>query len=497
MRIILLILLFYLFSFQEGFSQTYFNKKYDLGGGNDVSQSIVTIDSGYVVCANGYHATVGYLGVCLLFLDFNGDTLYSKWVVKQYYGYYDGWGGAFRKYSNGGFYMGGGIEDTAGTVYAMLYRFDENGDTLWTKKYGNGNDFYSFNNARETSDNGFILTGSRTVGSNLQGLLIKTDSLGNIQWQQHYGGSGRDAAVGVLPLSDGKYIMGGSTETQPCGNVLESAIWAVRANANGTQNWTDCYGGQNEENGAGYPAFEFPNGDIAMVSGYAAPFSYPYIMRISSSGVIQYQKYIGYPIGNGDGYLHSAIQGLNNDILAVGTRRPPGPDYGLFMRYDEFVDSTWYLTYQYGSNSINELWDIDTAHGGGYVMCGTTNQSSVQDVWVIKVDEHGCLNDPDCWYLGPYEEEEKWSVGISEMEKEDYFSVFPNPNNGKFFIESKIGIISDLEIKIYNPLGEFLFSSTFINTKTEIDLTEFSNGIYFITVDDDGGVLWKSKVVKE
>ena len=430
-----------------------------------------------------------------MFLDFNGDTLYSKWVVKQYYGYYDGWGGAFRKYSNGGFYMGGAIEDTAGTVYAMLYRFDENGDTLWTKKYGNGIDFYSFNNARETSDKGFILTGSRTVGSNLQGLLIKTDSLGNIQWQQHYGGSGRDVAVGVVPLSDGRYLMGGSTETQPCGNVLENAIWAIRANNNGSQNWTNCYGGANQENAAGYPAFEFPNGDIAVVSGFADPSTYPYIMRINSSGIVQYEKYVF--VDNGDGFLHSGVRGSNDDILGVGMHRPPGVDYGLFMRYDAQVDSLWYRTYQHATNSINELWDIDTAHGGGYVMCGTTNQSSVQDVWVIKVDEHGCLNDPDCWYSGPYVEEEKLSVGISVLEKENYFSVFPNPNNGRFILESKIGIRSDLEMKIYNLLGEILFSSPFNSAKTELDISEFSNGIYFITVTNDGGVLWKSKVVKE
>lgn len=182
---------------------TYFNKKYDLGGSYDVSQSIVTTDSGYVVCATGYHASVGYLGVCLLFLDMNGDTLYTKWVVKQYYGYYDGWGGSFRKYSNGGFYMGGSVKDSSEADYALLYRFDDNGDTLWTKKYGNGTDFYAFYHARETPDKGFILAGARSVGSNQQGLLIKTDSLGNIEWERNYGGSDVEYGMVSLPLMGG------------------------------------------------------------------------------------------------------------------------------------------------------------------------------------------------------------------------------------------------------------------------------------------------------
>jgi hypothetical protein len=216
-------------------------------------------------------------------------------------------------------------------------------------------------------------------------------------------------------------------------------------------------------------------------------------MRINSSGSIMNSDYIKYPILGYSGSLVTAIEGNNQDILAVGDYRE-GKFYGLFVRYDANIDSTWHRTYSYyypSGSFTNSLNDIDTAHGGGYVMCGTTNQSSVQDVWVIKVDDHGCLFDPGCWLPEAYEEE-KYSVGISEMEKENYFSVFPNPSNGKFYIESKIGIKSDLEIKIYNSLGEILFTTKF---KNEIDLTSFSNGIYFIEVNTDE-IKWRGKIVK-
>ncbi len=496
MRIILLILLFYQFSFQEGFSQSYFNKKYDLKGSADESSSIVTTDSGYVICANGYHNSMGYLGVSLLFLDKNGDTLYSKWIGKNYYNYFDGWGGSFRKYSKGGFYLGGGLGDTAGVSYGLLYLFDENGDTLWTKKYGNGIDFYALYHARETSDKGFILAGARNVGTNTQGLLIKTDSLGNVEWERNYGGSGVEYGMNALSLSNGGYMLGGHSRTSSCTNGDDDQ-WLVKTNSSGIQQWANCYGSI-EGDGDALPGYEFSNGDIVYVShwAYNSASWYPYFSRVDSNGDTVWTRKIN-PHGGSD-FLRQMIVTENENILAVGKISTPMGSRGLMTGVSLNGDSLVYRKYEYYSTfSVNELWDIDTAHGGGYVMCGTTNQSSVQDVWVIKVDKHGCLNDPDCWYSGPYVEEEKWSVGISELEKENYFSVFPNPNNGRFILESKIGIRTDLEMKIYNPLGEILFSSPFNSTKTELDISEFSNGIYFIVVTDDGGVLWKSKVVKE
>jgi hypothetical protein len=495
----LTIILVFLFYFSLGNSQTYFNKKYDLGGFPDVSQSIVTTNNGYVVCANGYNSSTGYLGVCLLFLDPNGDTINTKWITKEYYGYYDGLSGCFRKYSSGGFYLVGSIKDTSGIDYALLYRFNESGDTILTKKYGNGTDFYAFYHGRETNDKGFILAGTRTVGTNGQGILIKTDSVGNIQWQQNYGGSGRDFGTSVLPLSDGRYLLGGSTETLPCGNVLEDQAWLLKANTNGSQNWSNCYGGANELDGPCYPVFEFSNGDIAVVGAYASPYRYPYVYRINPSGSIINDDYIEYSNLGYFGYLSGAIEGDNFDILAVGGYHPLGTDFGLFVRYSENIDSLWYRTYTYNGSSgsyTNYLSDIDTALGGGYVMCGTTDYGGDEDIWVIKVDNHGCLFDPACWLPGAYEED-KYSAGINDLEKESYFTVYPNPNNGRFTLENKIGIKSEMEIRIYNPIGELLFSKAFDGLRTELDISNLASGIYFITVNDDNGISWKTKIVKE
>ena len=473
---------------------TYFNKKFDIRGHYDFGFGIETIDTGYVVFGAAVHNTLLSQGFYLLYLDQNGDSLYSKWYGDTNTLYSPCWGGGFRKYSQGGFYMGGAVEYGNGQQYGYLWLFDENGDTLWTKKYGNGIDFYAFYHARETPDKGFILAGARGVGSNTQGLLIKTDSLGNIEWERNYGGIGVEYGTMVLPTANGQYLLGGETETSPC-SAGATDQWLVRTNSSGIQQWQKCYGTIDDEGNA-LPGYEFSNGDFAFVGqwAYNSASWFPYISRVNSSGNTVWTKKI-HPHGGSD-FLRNMLVTDSEDILAVGKISTPMGTRGLMIRTNSDGDSLWYRKYEYYSTfSVHQLWDIDTAHGGGFVMCGTTNQSSVQDVWVIKVDEHGCLFDPDCWLPGAYEED-KFSVGINEFEKENYFSVYPNPNNGKFFIENKVGIKSDLEIRIYNTLGEILFSSMLMNIKTEIDLSEFSNGIYLIEIRGEE-VLWRSKIVIE
>ena len=474
-------------------AQTYFNKKFDPRGGADAGLSIVTVDSGYVICSFTIHQTTNKSGICLLFLDNIGDTIYTKFFGDTSCYYYCGWSGSFRKRMQGGFYLGGSVTKTNGEKNALLLNFDKNGDTLWTRTYGNGIDDYIFYHTRQTVDSGYICAGIRTIGSNVQGLLIKTDSLGNVEWERNYGGGGVEYGTMVLPTSNGGYLLGGDTETTPC-SAGATDQWLVRTNSSGIQLWQKCYGTIDDEGNA-LPSYEFSNGDFVFVGQWAYNSAnwFQYIARVDNTGDTVWTK--KFRPGGGADFLRNSLVTADEDILAVGQTNILGTR-GLLVRVSADGDSLWYRKYEYYSTfSVHELWDIDTAHGGGYVMCGTTNQSSVQDVWVIKVDSHGCLFDPDCWLPGAYEED-KYSVGMNELEKENYFSIYPNPNNGKFFIENKVGIKSDLEIRIYNTLGEILFSSMLMNIKTEIDLSEFSNGIYLIEIRGEE-VLWRSKIVIE
>ncbi len=73
-------------------------------------------------------------------------------------------------------------------------------------------------------------------------------------------------------------------------------------------------------------------------------------------------------------------------------------------------------------------------------------------------------------------------TGILVQSLENGITVFPNPNNGKFILNSPI---TNGEILICDVLGEIVFSSTISNPISTIDLSAKANGIYFITVKTD------------
>ena len=93
-----------------------------------------------------------------------------------------------------------------------LSLLDTNGQTLWTKTFG-GTKTDAIFSAQEISDGGFICTGysnSYNAGP-LNLVILKTDSLGNMQWVQNYGDAGIDIGYEIIPSLYNGYLICGKT----------------------------------------------------------------------------------------------------------------------------------------------------------------------------------------------------------------------------------------------------------------------------------------------
>jgi hypothetical protein len=63
--------------------------------------------------------------------------------------------------------------------------------------------------------------------------------------------------------------------------------------------------------------------------------------------------------------------------------------------------------------------------------------------------------------------------------KTQHFAIVPNPSSGLFKINGN-DISQDLSLAVYDCIGNIIFSSTNFDLKKEIDLRNFSNGVYFV-----------------
>jgi hypothetical protein len=82
---------------------------------------------------------------------------------------------------------------------------------------------------------------------------------------------------------------------------------------------------------------------------------------------------------------------------------------------------------------------------------------------------------------------------ISNPNASSAMQVYPNPVSGKFTLSSEI---TKGEIEIYNMMGEKVYQSAIINPKSEIDLSNQTNGIYFARIYDGQTILSTKIVIK-
>jgi hypothetical protein len=74
------------------------------------------------------------------------------------------------------------------------------------------------------------------------------------------------------------------------------------------------------------------------------------------------------------------------------------------------------------------------------------------------------------------------TVGVPEIESNN-FIIYPNPNNGNFTVQFDNLLNENVNFEIFNIVGQLVYKKNLINaTKHEVNLKEFSNGVYSIKI---------------
>lgn len=119
----------------------------------------------------------------------------------------------------------------AGMHDFLLSRLDNKGYVIWSKTYG-GNSSDIGDRIIKTTDGGYAILGSTwSFGAGTTDvMLLKTDSLGNVQWSMAYGGSSLDFARSLDETNDGGYHICGFTGSFGAGDF---DIYSIKTDAAG------------------------------------------------------------------------------------------------------------------------------------------------------------------------------------------------------------------------------------------------------------------------
>lgn len=87
-----------------------------------------------------------------------------------------------------------------------------------------------------------------------------------------------------------------------------------------------------------------------------------------------------------------------------------------------------------------------------------------------------------------------FDTGINENSFGE-IQVLPNPNNGLFSLNFNTQPLKNSLLRVFDANGKVLKNIQVVNANTQIDLTEFGAGIYYLYLKNEGGVLTEKIVV--
>ncbi len=223
------------------------------------------------------------------------------------------------------------------------------------------------------SDNSSIAVGETKSAGGTYDIYVTHQGSNNCyvpDWQYTYNIGGNDIGRKIRKTSDGGYIIVGTTDNTGTGCNANN-IFLLKLNNAGGVSWAFTYGGSAVDEGRDVQ--QLSNGDYVVVgSTYSAGFGGrdAYMMRVGPTGSPLWGKTYG---SSGDDYFLSVEIASNGELIASGgtTYNSFGGTDILMGRFSPTTGNAVYY-YNYGTLSNEGAWRAIPLTNGNIAICGYT-----------------------------------------------------------------------------------------------------------------------------
>jgi hypothetical protein len=458
------------------------------GTANETSRSIIqTLDGGYIV-AGGTTSNDGDVSInkggtdfWVIKLDVNGIIEWEK----SYGGSLDESAYSISQTIDKGYIVSGFSNSNDGDVSinkglsdCWIIKLDSLGNLEWENSYG-GSAGENANSIKQTMDGGYIFAGfSGSVDGDVSGhhggvsfsdfWVVKIDISGVIEWEKSYGGTSYEYAFDIELTQNEGYIVVGeaiSTDGDVTNNNGGKDYWVVKIDTLGNIEWEKNYGGSGNESinsiqttiDGGYiiaGASNSTDGDVTSASngGFDA-----WIIKIDSLGVIEWEKLYG---GSFNDNVQTVQKTVEKNYIFTGKTGITSFDYWV-VEIDSLGGINWQQTY--GGSSSDYAYYISQTTDNGFIVCGATasmdgdvtGNNGADDFWVVKLNA---------------------STDMIENDVDMYYNLYPNPFND----EIKIDVKPNTLVEVYNAIGQQIISFKILKGVTKFNTTNLDSGCYYI-----------------
>lgn len=246
--------------------------------------------------------------------------------------------------------------------------------------------------------------------------IVRISEIGDVIWDNSFGGAGHDFLVDMILLPDGSYMIAGSTFSDSSGTKLDNKLgnsdyWVIRINETGEELWQMSLGGDSQEdlysmNQTSDGHFILSGGSESTISGNRTQELHGsldfWLVLIDSLGAIVWDRAYGcenqaslntcFEMEDG-GFL---IAGSTNCDVGIDKAEPSYGDIALWaIKTNALGEVIWENTI--GSPSYDNLADAIPSVDGGVILLGNISGPDAgfdksEDrgtIWVVKLNEIG------------------------------------------------------------------------------------------------------------
>lgn len=214
------------------------------GPGYDEGRALVqTPDGGYLIAGLTRSYGNGSSDIYLVKTDANGDFDWER----TYGGPFNDTAISVERTRDGGYLLAGGYGTGADSREAYLLKVDGRGYWQWDRKFEAYPDSIASSTV-QTRDRGYIVTGYvNTAPDTCQVCLMKVSGDGQITWEKTYGNFATQKGYKVWQLADGGYLIAGMAGVAP--NSAPGVSYQgllLKTNDSGNLEWQQTYGGDRD-----------------------------------------------------------------------------------------------------------------------------------------------------------------------------------------------------------------------------------------------------------
>ncbi|MEZ4885497.1 MAG: T9SS type A sorting domain-containing protein [Chitinophagales bacterium] len=510
------ILFLWLLAFQIGYSQnqdfSYFNKVYGADTMNILSMVCKPLPNGDYFVLGGYTSINQSHILYLRKIDSLGKSIWLKSIDS---------GENAAVIENGQealiskdnhlvltFYKQNSLNTDDFSIH--LLKLDTEGNIVWKQVYHNGI-INTVNHLIETHDNGFVIIGTEGTSSSEDGFcyVLRTDNLGNTIWKQTYQLDGHTLGLSIEQTHDNGFIFSGTGET----TGMDYDMFVIKTDSLGNEEWRNTYGGEEQE-GYSYvklltskSEYEQAGKMEYLLIGEDKPIQSDddlYIAKLDDRGTVIWEKryddfddikhpypyFQTMPVLESDkGFkIMANYRGVNEQGVIV---RIP-----VLMDFDSNGNVNWQKVMSMDIESKVHVRDLQATPDGGYIMAGFKSSPAPQQSWIVKVDADGNT----CWVADCDS-----TVLITNIEEPSIspssfsLSLFPNPASEQVEVVYQLPNNQSGILKVYDYQGRLIDNRVLDNGYSSLilDLEGFTAGVYLYSLEVEGERLESGKLVVE